>query len=173
MDDKIYIIFVISVGVICVVTYFVRLFTKKRRYKYCPVCHSKTKIQWKSEVDTSKKFHLNDKIGNADKRIYIGLAICCEHCNFARKIWWAVVASSYCNRMYQEPTAVAVGSFSHIRNYLQLDKWLQISYNPSCPRETNSDKEVGKMFFFNCGNNSNTGCCSIWQILSQLCGFGC
>ena len=29
------------------------------------------------------------------------------------------------------------------------------------------------MFFFNCGNNSNSGCCSIWQILSQLCGFGC
>ena len=29
------------------------------------------------------------------------------------------------------------------------------------------------MFFFNCNTNCNTGCSSIWQILSQLCGFGC
>ena len=29
------------------------------------------------------------------------------------------------------------------------------------------------MFFFNCGTNCGTDCSSIWQILSQLCGFGC
>lgn len=33
------------------------------------------------------------------------------------------------------------------------------------------------MFFFtygtNCNTNCNTGCGSIWQILSQLCCFGC
>lgn len=29
------------------------------------------------------------------------------------------------------------------------------------------------MFFFGCNTNSNNNCCSIWQILSQLCGFGC
>ena len=55
---------------------------------------------------------------------------------------------------------------------LQLAIWLQIGYNASCLRETNSDKEVSKMFF--CGNTCcNTDCSSIWQILSQICGFGC
>ena len=35
-------------------------------------------------------------------------------------------------------------------------------------------KEVGAMFFFSCNNGGNTGCNSIWQLLSQLCGgFGC
>ncbi len=29
------------------------------------------------------------------------------------------------------------------------------------------------MFFFGCNSNCNTNCSSIWQILSQLCGFGC
>lgn len=29
-----------------------------------------------------------------------------------------------------------------------------------------------KMFFFGC-NKCNSNCCSIWQILSQMCGFGC
>ena len=29
------------------------------------------------------------------------------------------------------------------------------------------------MFFFSCNTNCNTGCGSIWQILSQICGFGC
>ena len=29
------------------------------------------------------------------------------------------------------------------------------------------------MFFFNCNSNCNTNCCSIWQVLSQLCNFGC
>ena len=29
------------------------------------------------------------------------------------------------------------------------------------------------MFIFGCNNNSGSNCCSIWQILSQLCGFGC
>ena len=29
------------------------------------------------------------------------------------------------------------------------------------------------MFFFHCNTNSNSNCCSIWQILSQICGFGC
>ena len=28
-----------------------------------------------------------------------------------------------------------------------------------------------RFFFFS--NNCNTDCSSIWQILSQLCGFGC
>lgn len=29
------------------------------------------------------------------------------------------------------------------------------------------------MFFFNRNFDCNTNCCSIWQILSQLCNFGC
>ena len=29
------------------------------------------------------------------------------------------------------------------------------------------------MFFFSCNTNCGNGCCSIWQILSQICGFGC
>ena len=29
------------------------------------------------------------------------------------------------------------------------------------------------MFFFNCGSCCNFDCSSIWQILSQMCGFGC
>lgn len=29
------------------------------------------------------------------------------------------------------------------------------------------------MFFFSCNNICNADCSSIWQILSQLCGFGC
>ena len=29
------------------------------------------------------------------------------------------------------------------------------------------------MFFFSCNTNCNTDCSSIWQILSQLCGFSC
>ena len=29
------------------------------------------------------------------------------------------------------------------------------------------------MFFFTCGNNCCGDCGSIWQILSQICGFGC
>ena len=29
------------------------------------------------------------------------------------------------------------------------------------------------MFFFCCDNTCNFNCGSIWQILSQLCGFGC
>lgn len=29
------------------------------------------------------------------------------------------------------------------------------------------------MFFFTCGNCCNNNCSSIWQILSQICGFGC
>jgi hypothetical protein len=29
------------------------------------------------------------------------------------------------------------------------------------------------MFIFNCNTNCSTDCNSIWQILSQLCGFGC
>ena len=56
---------------------------------------------------------------------------------------------------------------------LQLDKQLQIGYNSSCLRETNSEKEVGKMFFFSCNTGCNTNCNAIWQILSQICGFGC
>ena len=29
------------------------------------------------------------------------------------------------------------------------------------------------MFFFSCGKCCNNTCNSIWQILSQFCGFGC
>ena len=29
------------------------------------------------------------------------------------------------------------------------------------------------MFFFTCNTNCDTGCNSIWQILSRICGFGC
>lgn len=29
------------------------------------------------------------------------------------------------------------------------------------------------MCFFICNTNCNSDCGSIWQILSQLCGFGC
>ncbi len=29
------------------------------------------------------------------------------------------------------------------------------------------------MFFFSCNTDCNTGCSSIWQILSRICGFGC
>ena len=29
------------------------------------------------------------------------------------------------------------------------------------------------MYFFNCNTNCCTNCSSIWQILSQMCGFGC
>lgn len=29
------------------------------------------------------------------------------------------------------------------------------------------------MFFFGCNTNCCSNCGSIWQILSQLCGFGC
>ena len=29
------------------------------------------------------------------------------------------------------------------------------------------------MFFFTCNTNCNSDCISIWQILSQLCGFCC
>ena len=29
------------------------------------------------------------------------------------------------------------------------------------------------MFFFSCGSNCCGDCSSIWQILSQICGFGC
>lgn len=29
------------------------------------------------------------------------------------------------------------------------------------------------MFFFSCGNICGSNCSSIWQILSQICGFGC
>ena len=29
------------------------------------------------------------------------------------------------------------------------------------------------MFFFTCNTTCNTDCSSIWQILSQMCGFGC
>ena len=29
------------------------------------------------------------------------------------------------------------------------------------------------MFFFSCSNDCGTGCSSIWQILSQICGFSC
>lgn len=29
------------------------------------------------------------------------------------------------------------------------------------------------MFFFNCNTDCNTDCFSIWQLLCQLCGFGC
>ena len=29
------------------------------------------------------------------------------------------------------------------------------------------------MFIFNCNTNCSNDCSSIWQILSQLCGFGC
>lgn len=29
------------------------------------------------------------------------------------------------------------------------------------------------MFFFSCNTNCNTDCSSIWQILAQMCGFGC
>ena len=61
------------------------------------------------------------------------------------------------------------GSFQ----YLQLEKWVGIHYNTPCLRGTNTEKEVGKMFFFTCGNCCNDDCSSIWQILSQICGFGC
>ena len=70
------------------------------------------------------------------------------------------------------------GSMGNIGEYqiwkdLQLAKWLQIDYNSNCPRETNLDKEVGKMRFFFGNFCCNSDCSSIWQILSQLCGFGC
>ena len=61
----------------------------------------------------------------------------------------------------------------HFWKDLQLAFRLQISYNPNCPRETNTYQEVSKMFFFGFNSNCNTNCSSIWQILSQLCGFGC
>jgi hypothetical protein len=57
--------------------------------------------------------------------------------------------------------------------YLQLDKKTRIGYNPTCLREANTEKEVGKMFFFFGGNCCNNDCGSIWQILSQICGTGC
>ena len=31
-----------------------------------------------------------------------------------------------------------------------------------------------QMFIFTCNEGCNTGCCSIWQIFSRICGgFGC
>ena len=56
---------------------------------------------------------------------------------------------------------------------LQLEKWLQIGYNASCLRGTNSEKEVGTMYFFSCNTDCSTDCSSIWQILSCIFGFGC
>ena len=56
---------------------------------------------------------------------------------------------------------------------LQLAFAAGIRYNSVCLRETNSDKEVGKMYFFNCNTDCCTNCSSIWQILSRMCGFGC
>ena len=44
-------------------------------------------------------------------------------------------------------------------------KKLQIGYNLYCLRETNTYQEVYKMCNFDCS--------FIWEILSQLCGFGC
>ncbi len=29
------------------------------------------------------------------------------------------------------------------------------------------------MFFFTCNTNCDTDCSSVWQLLRQLCGFGC
>lgn len=29
------------------------------------------------------------------------------------------------------------------------------------------------MFFFSCNPGFNPGCSTIWQILSQMCSFGC
>jgi len=29
------------------------------------------------------------------------------------------------------------------------------------------------MFFFTCNTDCNCDCSSIWQLLRQLCGFGC
>ena len=57
--------------------------------------------------------------------------------------------------------------------YLQLAKCVKTGYNPSCHRGTNSDKEVGKMFFFTCNTNCCNDCSTIWQILSRFCGMGC
>ena len=28
-------------------------------------------------------------------------------------------------------------------------------------------------YFFSCNSDNNSNCSSIWQILSQICGFGC
>ena len=51
--------------------------------------------------------------------------------------------------------------------------WGRDRLQSPCLRETNSDKEVGKMYFFNCDTNCCTNCSAIWQILSRICGFGC
>ncbi len=29
------------------------------------------------------------------------------------------------------------------------------------------------MFFFTCNTDCNSDCSSIWQLLRQMCGFGC
>ena len=72
-------------------------------------------------------------------------------------------------RRTKHPFRVARGA-SNI--YSLIKDYKSVTMQPVLARQ-NSEKEVGKMFFFSCGNCCNNDCGSIWQILSQICGFGC
>ena len=86
MEDTLYLIFVVVVTALCVISYFIRLFVKRRKYAQCPRCGHKTKLKWvKKEVERSfwerlrRNFH--------EKKAYeFHLAVCCENCDHEIKI---------------------------------------------------------------------------------------
>ena len=63
---------------------------------------------------------------------------------------------------------------SNISDFEKFHAWSASAQRPILRKMPHQkEKEVAKMFFFSCNSNCNTGCGSIWQILSQICGIGC
>ncbi len=86
LEDKIYIIFVLSVIVFMAIASVVRLIIRRNRYKVCPVCGSKTRLKW---ITKREKLSFRERLRSklpSDERIYFHPTIRCTKCDFKREI---------------------------------------------------------------------------------------
>lgn len=87
MEDKIYMIFVLSVLVFMAIASVVWLIIRRNRYKVCPVCGSKTRFRWESKkVKISDTKRMLSKFQYTDKRIILQPTVYCTKCDFKREI---------------------------------------------------------------------------------------
>lgn len=86
MEDKIYVIFSLSVIAFMAIASAIRLIVRRNRYKVCPVCGSKTRLRWISKREkVSFRERLLSKLPS-DERIYFQSTVCCTKCDFKREI---------------------------------------------------------------------------------------
>lgn len=86
MEDKIYVIFVLSVIAFMAIAGVVRLIVRRNRYKVCPVCGSKTRLRW---ISKREKVSFRERILSKlsfDEKISFHPTVCCTKCDYQRKI---------------------------------------------------------------------------------------